>query len=116
MGYRFSWTGEEEQEEGEESIEEEYLETEGVSKPIIRIEFEDITENRRENGNPGNPTVVDLSLGEEAEGVEAQQRAVGEARDVKDGIDQRLIVERPEGNDYQQVEQGEGDMDNAADG
>lgn len=85
-------TGKEEQEEGDESVEEEYLEAESVAKPIIRIEFEEITENWRENGNPGDPTVVDLTFGEKAESVETQQRSVGEARHIEDDANEGVVM------------------------
>ena len=97
----FSWTGQQEQEEGDEAVEEEYLETEGIAKPSRREKTDNVAENGRENGNPGHPAVLDLAFGEEAEGIETQQRTIGKACNIEDNVDERVIMERPEGDDYQ---------------
>ena len=110
------WAGEEEEQECDEAVEEEDFETEGVAEPGGGVEFEEIAEHRREHCDEGHPTVVDLALGEESEGVETQQRTVGEACNVEDGVDERLVVERSESDDYQQVEQGKTHMDHPTDG
>ena len=99
----FSGTGKEEQEEGDEAVEEENLETKGVSEPRGGVEFQHIAYHRRQHGDKGHPAVVDITLGKEAEGVEAQQRSIGKARNIEDDIDERLVVEWSESNDNQQV-------------
>ena len=111
MGYGVFGTSEEEQKEGDEAVEEEDLEAELIAKPLFGVEFEDVAYDRREDSDEGNPAVVDRALGEEAKGVETQQGTVGEACHIEDGVDERLIVERAEGNDYQQIDQGEPHMD-----
>ena len=107
--------GNEQQEEGDEAVEEEYFEAEGVAEPCGREELEEVADDGRGDGDVGHQAVVDAALGEEAEGVEAQQGAVGEAGDIEDDGDEGIAVERPEGNDNEQIEQGEGDVDNPSD-
>ena len=107
--------GQEQEEEGDEAVEEEYFEAEGVAEPCGREELEEVADDGRGDGDVGHEAVVDAALGEEAEGVEAQQGAVGEAGDIEDDGDEGVAVEWPEGHDDEQVEQGEGDVDNPSD-
>ena len=107
--------GQEQEEEGDEAVEEEDFEAESVAEPCGREEFEEVADDGRGDGDVGHEAVVDAALGEEAEGVEAQQGAVGEAGDIEDDGDEGVAVERTEGNDDKQVEQGEGDVDNPTD-
>lgn len=88
------------EEEGDEAVEEEYLEAEGVAEPLGRVEPQHVADDGREDGDVGHFAVVDAAFGEEAEGVEAQQGAVGEARHVENDGYQGVAVERSEGNDY----------------
>ena len=111
----FSGTGDEEQEEGDEAVEEEYFEAEVVAKPLEAVDFQNIAYNRRDNGDDRHPTVAHLATGEESEGVETEEGTVGEARNIEQRVDEGLVVEGSEGNDYQQVEQCKGDMYNSAD-
>ena len=41
----FSWAGQHEQEEGDEAVEEEYLETESISEPSGREKADEVAEN-----------------------------------------------------------------------
>ena len=68
----FSWSSKEEQEEGDEAVDEEYLEAELIADPRLGVEFQYVADDGRQHGNVGHPTVVDLALGEQAEGIEAQ--------------------------------------------
>lgn len=86
-----------------------------IACPVGHLELEDVADDGREEGYDGHKAVADLALGEESEGVEAEEGTVGEACDVEEGVDERLVVEGAEGYDDKQVEQREAHMHEAAD-
>ena len=72
-----------------------------VASPLWHIYFEYVANDWGEDGNDGHPAVVNAAVGEEAKGIKTQQGAIGESSYVEQSIDERLVVERPEGNDDQ---------------
>jgi len=91
--------GQHQAEEGEQAVEQQYFKAEVVARPQGHVDFQEVANDGREHGYDGHPGVAHPPAGEEAEGVEAQQGAVGEAGNVEEGVDKRLVVEGAEGHD-----------------
>ena len=70
-----------------------------IACPQGHVEFENVADDGGEDGDDWHPAVADGAAGEKAEGVETQQGTVGEAGDVEEGVDKRLVVEGSEGDD-----------------
>ena len=85
-----------------------------VAGPLGHIEFQQVAHHGREDRHHGHPAVAHPATGEEAEGVEAQERSVGEARHVEDDGDEGVVMEWPEGYNDEEIEEREGDVDDAA--
>ena len=77
-----------EAEEGEGGVEEEKFVAELVAaEPAFGVELEDEADGRGEERDEGHVLVFHLLFREDAEGEEAQDGAIGVARELVDGVD-----------------------------
>ena len=96
--------------EGEQSVEQQQLVAEMIGKEMLTEKIEGIARQRCCQAHIGHQAVAHLPTGEESEGKESQQRAIGVAHNGVDGIDERRGVDHPDQQDAGHEEYAHGYM------
>ncbi len=106
----FVITKEPEAGEGEEAVEHQQLVAEVVVPEVLGGGIEGEAEQRGGDADIRDEAVVGLPAGEESEGEEAEQGAVGVGGEDIDGIDERRGVDGPEQEDEQDEDEADDDV------
>ena len=88
-----------------------------AEEPLLGVRGQDIAENRDAEGDDRDEPAVrtrDLPLGEDAEGEQAQNRAVGVGGHHEDDADERVVVVLRDNENHRQEERGDDQVDDAA--
>jgi len=100
---------------GEYAVEQKQFESELIAaKELCGIDFKKIAYHRAYNGNNRHPAVAHTPLGEQAKGIQAEERAVGVAGDIEQYVNQRVVMKWTESYNHQQIKDCKTDMHHLA--
>ena len=88
-----------------------------AEEPLLGMRGEDVAEDWDAEGDDRDEPAArtrDLALGEDAEGEQAQDRAVGVGGHHEDDADERVVVVLRDDEDHRQEERGDDQVDDAA--
>ena len=94
----------------EGTIEHEQLVTELITRELPRRKVNSKTKQGTDDGDPRHPAVVDLTVREQSEGKEPQQRSIGIPTKNIDSVDDTRGVGNTEDEDEDDKEHGNGQM------